>query len=109
MILFTVVTKQFVRDGASKFQTFRANFHKFHSVFSTRLTQLGHAIAKFWARWVPKMFTGAQKTQRTASALTFFERYHKDDDEFLNHVVRLRGGETWVSFVNAEIEEQSKQ
>jgi hypothetical protein len=27
---------------------------------------------KFCARWVPKMITGAHKTQRVASALTFF-------------------------------------
>jgi hypothetical protein len=39
----------------------------------------------------------------------FLERYHKDGDEFLNHVVGVTGDETWVSFVNAETEEQSKQ
>jgi hypothetical protein len=45
------------------------------------------------------MLTAAHKTQRIASALTFLERYHKDGDEFLNHIVR---DETWVSFVNVE-------
>jgi hypothetical protein len=30
-------------------------------------------------------------------------------DQFLNHIVRVRGDETWVSFVNAETKEQSKQ
>jgi hypothetical protein len=44
-----------------------------------------------------------------ASALTFLERCHKDGDEFLNHIVRVTGDETWVSFVNAETKEQSKQ
>jgi hypothetical protein len=34
-----------------------------------------------------------------ASALTFLERYHKDGDEFLNHIVRVTGDETCVSFV----------
>jgi hypothetical protein len=62
---------------------------------------------KFCARWAPKIFTGVHRTQRMA--LTFLERYHKDGDEFLSHVVRVTGDETWVSFVNAEIEEQSKQ
>jgi hypothetical protein len=36
-------------------------------------------------------------------------RYHKDDGEFLNHIVRVRGDEIWVSYVNVEMEEQSKQ
>jgi hypothetical protein len=47
--------------------------------------------------------------QRVASALTFLERWHKDGDEFLNHVVQVTGDETWVSFVNVETKEQSKQ
>jgi hypothetical protein len=56
-----------------------------------------------------KMLTGEHKTQRMASVLTFLERYHKDCDEFLNHIVRVTGDETWVSFVNGETEKQSKQ
>jgi phosphoribosylaminoimidazole-succinocarboxamide synthase len=44
-----------------------------------------------------------------ASALTFLERYHKDGDEFLNHIVRVTGDGTWVSFVNVETEKESKQ
>jgi hypothetical protein len=39
----------------------------------------------------------------------FLERYHKDGDEFLDHVVRVTGDETWDLFVNAETKEQSKQ
>jgi hypothetical protein len=50
-----------------------------------------------------------RKKQRIAPALTFLERYHKDGDEFLNHVVRVTGDETWISFVNVETKEQSKQ
>jgi hypothetical protein len=64
---------------------------------------------KFRGRLVPKMLMGAHKTQRMSSALTFLERYHKDGDEFLNHIVRVAGDITWVSFVNAETKEQSKQ
>jgi hypothetical protein len=41
--------------------------------------------------------------------LTFLEQYHKDGDEFLNHVVQVTGDETWVSSVNVETKEQSKQ
>jgi hypothetical protein len=44
-----------------------------------------------------------------ASTFTFLERYHKDGDEFLNHIVRVTGDETWVSYVNVEPKEQSKQ
>jgi hypothetical protein len=47
------------------------------------------------------MFMGAHKAQRVDSTLTFFflERYHKDGDELLSHIVRIRGDETWVSFM----------
>jgi transposase len=64
---------------------------------------------KFCARLVPKMLTSAHKTQRIASDLTRLERYHKDGDEFLSHIARVTGGEIWVSFVNVETKEQSKQ
>jgi hypothetical protein len=37
------------------------------------------------------MLIGAHKTQRMASSLAFSEWYHKDGDEFLNHIVLV----TW--------------
>jgi hypothetical protein len=33
--------KKFMKGDASQFQTYRVNFHKFHALFSTRLSQLG--------------------------------------------------------------------
>jgi hypothetical protein len=42
-----------------------------------------------------------------SSAVT--ELYHKDGDEFLSHIIRVTGAETWVSFMNVETKEQSKQ
>jgi hypothetical protein len=39
----------------------------------------------------------------------FLEQYHKDCDEFPNHIVRVTGDETWVSFVNGESKGQSRQ
>jgi hypothetical protein len=39
----------------------------------------------------------------------FLQRYHKDGDEFLNCIVGVTGDDTWVSFVNVETKEQSKQ
>jgi hypothetical protein len=44
-----------------------------------------------------------------ASVLTFLEQYHKEGNEFLNHIVQVTADETWVSFVNVETKEQSKQ
>jgi hypothetical protein len=44
-----------------------------------------------------------------ASDFTILEQDHKDGNEFLNYVVRVTGDETWVSFVNVETKEQSKQ
>jgi hypothetical protein len=52
---------------------------------------------------------GAHKTQRMAAALTFSERYHKDGDEFLIHIVRVTRDETWISFLNVETKDQTKQ
>jgi hypothetical protein len=39
--LIQSVDKKSVKDGASQFQIFRVNFHKFRVLFSTRLSQLG--------------------------------------------------------------------
>jgi hypothetical protein len=40
------------------------------------------------------MLMDAHKMQRMTSALTFFEGYHKDGYEFVNHVVQVTGDET---------------
>jgi hypothetical protein len=64
---------------------------------------------KFCARWVQKMFTGMHKTQRMALVLNFLERYHKDSDEFVSHIVWVTDDETWFSFMKVEAKEQSKQ
>jgi hypothetical protein len=41
--------------------------------------------------------------------VSFLQRCYKDGDEFLNHTVRVTIDETWISFVNTESNEQSKQ
>jgi hypothetical protein len=71
-------------------------------IFTVRL-----GYHKFCARWISKMLTGAHKTQRMASVLTFLQQYHKEGDDFLNHIVL--GDETWVAFVNVETKGLSKQ
>jgi hypothetical protein len=55
------------------------------------------------------MLVGVHKTYRMASVLTFLEQYHKDIDEFFNHIIQVTGDYSWVSFVNVETKEQSKQ
>jgi hypothetical protein len=42
-------------------------------------------------------------------ALTFLGRCPKDGDDFLQHIVLVTGNEIWVSFMNVETKEQSKQ
>jgi hypothetical protein len=63
------IDQNIVNNGASQFQKFHANFHKFNAQFST--VRLGYH--KFFARQVPKMLTGLHKMQRMASALTFLK------------------------------------
>jgi hypothetical protein len=41
--------------------------------------------------------------------MTFLQPYHKDGDEFLSHIVGVAGDKTWISFVNVETKEQTKQ
>jgi hypothetical protein len=60
------VDQKFVKDGTSQFQNFRVNFTVPYEIITIRL-----GWHKFCARWVPKMATGAHKTQGMASALTF--------------------------------------
>jgi hypothetical protein len=78
-----------VKEGASQFENFRVNFHKFQALFSMWFVSITVKLGyhKFSATWVPKMLMGANKMQRMSSALAFFlQRYHKDGDEFLNHI-----------------------
>jgi hypothetical protein len=87
MILLKVLTKEFVEDGTSQFQNFLVNFHKFHTLLSKRLSQLGWTIRSFAQDGVLKMLMGVHKMQRMALALTFFRAIPPDDDELLNHIV----------------------
>jgi hypothetical protein len=41
--------------------------------------------------------------------LLSLEQYHKDGDKFLSHIIQVPGDTNWVSFVNVETKEQSKQ
>jgi hypothetical protein len=50
---------------------------------------------------------GCSQMQRMA--LTLSEPYYKDGDKFIKHIVYVTADETWISFVNVETKEQSKQ
>jgi hypothetical protein len=52
---------------------------------------------------------GRAQNAKNGFGFDFLERYNKDCDEFLSHIVRVTGDETWVSFVNDETKEQSEQ
>jgi hypothetical protein len=86
------------------------NFHKFHALFSTTLSQLAEAIKSFAQDVFRKCSrVGTKHRKWLRLLLRILERYHKDCDEFLIHIVRITGDETWVSFLNVETKEQSKQ
>jgi hypothetical protein len=90
-----------MKDGVSQFQNFRVNFHKCYALFSTRLTQLGLGIASFAQDGFRKP-SRVRTKRRDGFGFDFLERYHKDGDEFLNHIVQVTGDETWLSFLNVE-------
>jgi hypothetical protein len=52
---------------------------------------------------------GCTKNAENGFSFDFLDRYRKDEDEFLNHIVKITGDETWISFVNVETKGQSKQ
>jgi hypothetical protein len=60
-------------------------------LYETITVRLG--CHKFCARWFRKSLRLVQNTEN-GFGFDFLERYHKDGDEFLNHIVRLTGDET---------------
>jgi hypothetical protein len=44
-----------------------------------------------------------------ASSFTFLGQYLKDSDGFFDHIVQVTSYEIWISFLNVETQEQSKQ
>jgi hypothetical protein len=91
-----------------EFHKFHVNLHKFHALFSMRLIQarLSQVLQKMDST---NAHGCAQNTENGFSFTFLGGRYHKDGDEFLNYIVWVTDDETWVSFMNAETKEQSKQ
>jgi hypothetical protein len=82
MNLFKVLTKKFVKDGTSQFQKFHVTFHKFHTLFSMRLSvRLGYHMTG------SKNAHGCAQNTKNGFDFDFSEPIHKDGDELLNHIV----------------------
>jgi hypothetical protein len=65
----SVDKKKFTKDGVSQFQNFRVDFHKFHALFSTRLSQA--RLSQILRNMGSENVHVAHETQIMASALTF--------------------------------------
>jgi hypothetical protein len=69
------------------------NFDKFHTLFSTRLSELGYVITSFAQDDFRNTDEYAQNAENVFG-FDFLERYHKDGDEFFNYVVSVTDDET---------------
>jgi hypothetical protein len=101
------VEQKFVKNLASQFQNFPLNFHKLHTLFSMRLSQA--RLSQVSRKMDSENADGCAHDAENGFGFEFLERYRKDGDKFLNHILRVTDDEIWVSFVNVEIKEQAKQ
>ena len=90
----------------------RVTIREFHHIVpEMSKTTLDEAVTeklgyrKLYARLVPKMLRGDNKTKRMGSALKFLRRYAQEEDEFLDSIVT--GDETWVFHHTPESKQQS--
>jgi hypothetical protein len=95
-----VLTKKLVKVDSSQFQNFHENFHKFHAFSYTRLLQA--RLSQVLLKMGSENAHGCVQNAGNGLGFDFLERCHKDGDEILNHIVRVTGDETWVSFVKVE-------
>jgi hypothetical protein len=73
--------------------------------FFKKLSASISGTKKKCARWVPRMLAEDHRKKRMGAALKFLERYHRDGDKFLDHIVT--GDETWVSHITPLSKRQS--
>jgi histone-lysine N-methyltransferase SETMAR len=90
----------------------RSTLDKLHEKFLQISRSLRHEILSkhlgyrnICARWVPRMLADDHRKESMGAALTFLERYHRDGDKFLDHIVT--GDGTWVSHFTPESKRQS--
>jgi hypothetical protein len=96
----------FVKTGDSLLMSFMKFSHMFRVVLYEIVTvQLQQR--NICARWVPRILTDKHKQKCMGAALSFLECYHREGDEFLDHIVT--GDETWVSHYTPEGKRQSQE
>jgi hypothetical protein len=96
----------FVKTGDSPLMSFMKFSHMFRNLSSTRLSQFHSNTEKF----VPDGFQECSHLNTSRNAwvlLSFLERYFRDGDEFLDHIVT--GVEAWVSHCASESKQQSQE
>jgi hypothetical protein len=102
LVQSVVNPKYLWKTALHSLRTFRVNLHKVHTLSPSRLSQVlhkrGSENAHVCARNVENVF-----------GFDVLARYHKDGDEFRSPVARVTGDKTWVSFVNVETKEPTKQ
>ena len=52
-------------------------------------------MRRLCARWIPKMLSECQKTQRVESCQRFVQRFEREGEDFLSRIVTA--DETWIS------------
>jgi hypothetical protein len=91
----SVVSGNLVQSVGKQFVNFRCQFPQTSPTILYEIITVRLGYHKFCARCVPKMLTGANKSQRMVSfGFAFLERHHKYGNEFLSHIVRITGDET---------------
>ena len=62
-------------------------------------------MRRLCARWILKMLSECQKTQRVESCRRFVQRFEREGEDFLSRIVTA--DETWISLYEPESKEQS--
>jgi [histone H3]-lysine36 N-dimethyltransferase SETMAR len=64
-------------------------------------------MSKVCARWVPRMLTPVQKTDRVAASQELLELYTRDSADFCSRIVT--GDETWLHYWDPDSKQESMQ
>jgi hypothetical protein len=77
---------------------FTMNSHKFHALFSTRLSHFGYTITSFANDGFWKCLWARTKYRKCFGS-DILEQYHKEGDEYLNHIVRISNSWWNLAFI----------
>ena len=62
-------------------------------------------MRRLCTRWIPKMLSECQKTQRVESCRRFVQQFEQEGEDFLSRIVTA--DETWITLYEPESKEQS--